>query len=226
MIPFRVLSRINLADRCSSNFSTSSISFASFGLRTLFLSLRSFSDSRPLFSTTSALFLQNTRGCGHPSTSAARFAPAVTCATWRLYPLWPHSIAHTSRHHGGVPLRASDFSAFVANPIGSPFVFILPCPDLRGVQIPFPACPRWLACPPSLATPLFSQAHRESPTGDRQGGPATGPVICCARTKRLTERFCFFGGLRASGGFTGPNGNSGQGHFTDQVRRGFSSPGG
>jgi hypothetical protein len=42
MVAFRVLSRINLADRCSSNFSTSSISFASFGLRTLFLSLRSF----------------------------------------------------------------------------------------------------------------------------------------------------------------------------------------
>src|SRR5713226_10684012 len=30
------------------------------------------------------------------------FASAVTCATWRLYPLWLHSIAHTSRHHGGV----------------------------------------------------------------------------------------------------------------------------
>src|SRR5216684_6279782 len=102
MVPFRVLSRINLADRCSSNSSTSSISFASFGLRTLFLSLRSFSDSRPLFSTTSALFLQNTRGCGYPNTSAASFAPAVTCTTWRLYPLWPQSIAHTSRHHGGV----------------------------------------------------------------------------------------------------------------------------
>jgi hypothetical protein len=24
------------------------------------------------------------------------------CATQRLYPLWPHSIAHTSRHHAGV----------------------------------------------------------------------------------------------------------------------------
>src|SRR5260370_7844487 len=102
MVSFRVLSRTNLADRCSSNFSTSSISFASFGLRTLFLSLRSFSDSRPLFSTTSALFLQNTRGCGYPNTSAPSFAPAVTCATWRLYPLWPLSIVHTSRHHGGV----------------------------------------------------------------------------------------------------------------------------
>ena len=31
---------------------------------------------------------------------------AVICATWRLYPLWPQPIAHTSRHHGGVlPFR-------------------------------------------------------------------------------------------------------------------------
>src|SRR5229473_6611380 len=59
MVPLRVLSRTNLA-----GFSPfiSSISFSSFRLRTLCLSLRSFSDSRPLFSTTSALFLQNTRG--------------------------------------------------------------------------------------------------------------------------------------------------------------------
>src|SRR5260370_41095455 len=63
------------------------------------------------------------------------------CATWRLYPLWPQSIAHTSRHHGGVPLRASNFSASAASPIGSSFVFILACPDLRGVQTPFPATP-------------------------------------------------------------------------------------
>jgi hypothetical protein len=30
-------------------------------------------------------------------------ASRTLCATWRLYPLWPHSIAHTSCHHGGVP---------------------------------------------------------------------------------------------------------------------------
>src|SRR5260370_26832786 len=59
MVPFRVLSRTNLAERTSL---TSSISFPSFRLRTLDLSLRSFSDSRPLFSTTSALFRQNSRG--------------------------------------------------------------------------------------------------------------------------------------------------------------------
>src|SRR5713226_9149079 len=59
MVPLRVLSRTNLAERHSS---TSSISFPSFRLCTLDLSLRSFSDSRPLFSTTSALFRQNSRG--------------------------------------------------------------------------------------------------------------------------------------------------------------------
>ncbi len=57
---------------------------------------------------------------------------SVGC-TWRLHPLWPQWVAHTSCHHGGVlPLRASDFSAFAATPIGSSFVFI-------NLQIPFPA---------------------------------------------------------------------------------------
>src|SRR5216683_5482317 len=31
------------------------------------------------------------------------FASAFTCATWRLYPVCPHPIAHTSRHHRGGP---------------------------------------------------------------------------------------------------------------------------
>jgi hypothetical protein len=101
MVPLRVLPRTNLARFA---LSTSSISFLSFRLRTLDLSLRSFSHPDPLFSTTSALFLQNTRGGGYPNSSASRFASAVRCATWRLYPLSPHSIAHTFRHHGGVPL--------------------------------------------------------------------------------------------------------------------------
>src|SRR6266403_165764 len=30
------------------------------------------------------------------------FAFAVTCATWRLYPQCAQSIAHITRHHGGV----------------------------------------------------------------------------------------------------------------------------
>ncbi len=42
-----------------------------------------------------------TPGWGYPNTSAPTFAPAVTCATWRLYPLSPQSIAHTFRRHGG-----------------------------------------------------------------------------------------------------------------------------
>src|SRR5713226_8404084 len=105
MVPFRVLSRTTLAGSSPSTSFASSISFISFRLRTLKLSCRSFSHPDPLFSTTSALFLQNTRG-GCPNTSAPSFASAVTCATWRLYPLWPQSIAHTSCHHGGVPLGA------------------------------------------------------------------------------------------------------------------------
>src|SRR5713101_2468124 len=59
MVPLRVLSRTNLARFA---LSTSSISFLSFRLRTLKLSCRSFSHPDPLFSITSALFLQNTRG--------------------------------------------------------------------------------------------------------------------------------------------------------------------
>ena len=39
-----------------------------------------------------------------PNTSAPSFASPIICATQRLYPLWLHTIAHTSRHHGGVPL--------------------------------------------------------------------------------------------------------------------------
>src|SRR5712692_7563711 len=75
MVPLRVLSRTNLA-----GFSPfiSSISFSSFRLRTLDLSLRSFSDSRPLFSTTSALFSQNTRG-GIPLPELVRCTKAQKC---------------------------------------------------------------------------------------------------------------------------------------------------
>src|SRR5260370_28376164 len=38
------------------------------------------------------------QGRGVPLRTAG--ATPVVCATWRLYPLCPHSIAHTSRHHG------------------------------------------------------------------------------------------------------------------------------
>ncbi len=37
-----------------------------------------------------------------PNASPQSFASAVTCVTWRLYPLCPQSIAYTSCHHGGV----------------------------------------------------------------------------------------------------------------------------
>src|SRR5260370_41453123 len=99
MISLRVLSRTNLAGYSASISCTSSISFAFCRLRALDFSLRSFSRPDPLFSITSALFLQNTGG-GVSNTFALSFASAVTCATWRLYPLYPHSIAHTSCHHG------------------------------------------------------------------------------------------------------------------------------
>src|SRR5229473_1018122 len=47
--------------------------------------------------------MKNPGGGGYPNTSAASFASVVICATWRLHPLWAQSIAHTSRHHRGVP---------------------------------------------------------------------------------------------------------------------------
>src|SRR6266851_1953421 len=79
-------------------------------LRTLQLSLRSFFRLPSfVFSNLRTLFAKHP-GWGYPNTSASRFAPAVICATWRLYPLWPHSIAHTSRHHGGVPFPRHSFT--------------------------------------------------------------------------------------------------------------------
>src|SRR5258706_11065064 len=80
-------------------------SFAPILLQTLEVSCASFREPRPLFSIVCRLFCQNAGGGGYANTSEPRLASAVTCATWRLYPLWPQSIAHTSRHHGGVPLK-------------------------------------------------------------------------------------------------------------------------
>src|SRR5713226_7953841 len=37
-----------------------------------------------------------------PASSLQYPASRIICTTWRLYSLWPQSIAHTSRHHGGV----------------------------------------------------------------------------------------------------------------------------
>jgi hypothetical protein len=44
----------------------------------------------------------------------------VICATWRLYPLRPHSIAHTSRHHGGVCTPTLPISFLVLDILRSP----------------------------------------------------------------------------------------------------------
>src|SRR5467141_983710 len=60
-----------------------------------------------LFSTPVLCFQQlaasfpKTPGWGVPITSAPSSTSAVTCATWRLYPLCPQAIAHTFRRHGG-----------------------------------------------------------------------------------------------------------------------------
>ncbi len=56
------------------------------------VSLHSFLPSLPLFSIVWSLFPQNTRG-GVPQHFCVKPRCPVTCATWRLYPLCPHSIA-------------------------------------------------------------------------------------------------------------------------------------
>ena len=78
MVPLRVLSRTDFAESSPSNSLSSSISFTSFRLRTLFLSLHSFSHPDPLFSMTSALFWQNTRG-GIPLRKLLRCTEAQKC---------------------------------------------------------------------------------------------------------------------------------------------------
>src|SRR6266849_2160943 len=93
MVPLRVLSRTNPAGFFPF---ISSISFASFRLRTLKLSCRSFSDSRRLFSITSALFLQNTRG-GIPLPELARCTEAQKCLSVSpLLATLTHSVSRKS----------------------------------------------------------------------------------------------------------------------------------
>jgi len=88
-----VLSRTNLAERTSL---TSSISFISFRLRTLKLSCRSFSHPDPLFSITSALFLQNTRG-GIPLRDLVRCTEAQKClSVTPLLATLTHSVSRKS----------------------------------------------------------------------------------------------------------------------------------
>jgi hypothetical protein len=64
--------------------------------------LRNGSPLSALFSVASALFL-SPRGWYPPV--------HVICATQRLYPLWLHSIAHPSCHHGGVECVSLAFTA-------------------------------------------------------------------------------------------------------------------
>jgi len=96
MVPLRVLSRTNLAGSAPSTSFTSSISFTSFRLRTLDLSLHSFLDSRPLFSTASTLFLQNTRG-GIPLREIFRCTEAQKCLSVSpLLATLTHSVSRKS----------------------------------------------------------------------------------------------------------------------------------
>src|SRR6266851_4973340 len=93
IVPLRVLSRTNLAERTSL---TSSISFISFRLRTLKLSCRSFSHPDPLFSITSALFSQNTRG-GIPLRNLVRCTVAQKCLSVSpLLATLTHSVSRKS----------------------------------------------------------------------------------------------------------------------------------
>jgi hypothetical protein len=58
--------------------------------------------SQPLCNQANPASFCKTPGWGYLNASAPSFATAVTRATWRPYPLCPHSIAHPSCHHGGV----------------------------------------------------------------------------------------------------------------------------
>jgi hypothetical protein len=156
MVPLRVLSRTNLADT-SRRSGPNRRSFNA--LQPLCRSWRSFSHGLPLFSIACSLFLQNTGGVvSRPGlwivgwsqkTPAAEkqlrdnpvgvhprhaFASTVICATWRLYPLWPQSIAHTFRHHGGVlPTRSQLFPEFrcaLSQPFARHSSLATPCAPL------------------------------------------------------------------------------------------------
>src|SRR5258707_7373967 len=77
------------------------------------------------------MLLRDTRGRGYLSTSVPCVPSPVVCTTWRFYPLWRHSIAHTSCHHGGVPQRSFCVSCkpdwLAAYAICPPEEYSLPC---------------------------------------------------------------------------------------------------
>src|SRR6266852_5826229 len=105
-VPLRALSRTNLADTSRHSSPNSRPVSLLQPLVPLQKSQLLCHSSKSSLSLAQSAFCEEsqTPGVGHISTSASRFVSAVTCITWRLYPLWPQSIAHTSRHHGGVPL--------------------------------------------------------------------------------------------------------------------------
>ena len=85
-------------------------------------------------------------------------AAPVLCATWRLYPLCPHSIAHTSRHHGGVPLVRTNL--FKRGPRYS-----FPCAGRKTARRSAPLPHQ----PPMRPSPLPAAARvRSAPNGIRQ----------------------------------------------------------
>src|SRR5713101_8330181 len=104
-VPLRALSRTNLADTSRHSSPNSRPVSLLQPLVPLQKSQLLCHSSKSSLSLAQSAFCEEsqTPGVGHISTSASRFVSAVTCITWRLYPLWPQSIAHTSRHHGGVP---------------------------------------------------------------------------------------------------------------------------
>jgi hypothetical protein len=126
VLPFRVFSRANPPRSTTAN----SFRFRScverpilhyFGANKSF-GIRSCREgSRKSFRMRSMRSYKNTGGGGYLSTSAPRSASPVICATWRLYPLWSQSIAHTSCHHGGVPSPTPNplcaLRASAANPL-------------------------------------------------------------------------------------------------------------
>ncbi len=129
-----MLSRTNLAGFSPS---TSSISFTSFRLRTLFLSLRSFSGSRPLFSITSALFLQNTRG-GIPLRAVVRCTEAQKCLSVSpLLATLTHSVSRKS-------FPCHSYANTRDGGVTVPNFFVAPSPltSARSVSCSVPLCRR------------------------------------------------------------------------------------
>src|SRR5260370_2432007 len=126
-VSFRVLSRSNPPR----NAATNSFRFRSYEKGRILhyfganKSLRIGSYRHPSSTPFRLRSYKNTGGGGYPNTFASPASslpyPASRTICTRLYPLWPHSIAHTSRHHGGVPSPAQNplcaLRASVANPL-------------------------------------------------------------------------------------------------------------